>query len=67
MSLKRNIDLIHELLNSRDPVRYQKKELNIIFRMGYLIGFLAKLAEEDSYVKSKILQAIKKAKENPRR
>ena len=68
MSVKRNIELIHELLNKVDPIRDNvDTRSNLIYRMGYLIGFLAKLANDDSYVRARIMQVIKRIDEEKRK
>ena len=68
MSVKRNIELINELLNRVDPVQDSvDTRKNLIYRMGYLIGFLAKLANDDSYVRARIMQVIKRIDEEKRK
>ena len=59
---KKDIDLINELLDSL-PVKHTEKNLQLVQRYGYLIGFLAHLASDDFYARSKIEQRIKQLKD----
>jgi len=58
---KKDIDLINELLDSL-PVKHKEKNLQLVQRYGYLIGFLANLAADDFYARSKIQQRIEHLK-----
>ena len=58
---KKDVDLINELLDSL-PVKHTEKNLQLVQRYGYLIGFLAHLAADDFYARGKIEQRIKHLK-----
>ncbi len=63
MSVKRNVEIIHELLNKVDPHHKGDVKDNLIYRLGYLIGILAQLANDDSYVRAKLLKALERARQ----
>lgn len=54
-------ELVELLLNAAVKERRDLKPNQILpYRYGYLVGMLAKLAYDDSYVKAEILSRLKK-------
>ena len=58
MAPKRELDLVNRML-SNIPQRYEDQHLQMLYERGYLIGFLAQLAYEDSTVRDAIIAKIR--------
>ena len=48
MSVQRNIELVKQILRNLDKKEYKDSHEQLLYELGYLIGLLAKLANEDS-------------------
>lgn len=48
MSVQRNIELVKQILHNLDKKGYKDSHEQLVYELGYLIGLLAKLANEDS-------------------
>lgn len=58
MSLKSCHDLIEQLLSEKNG-KYKNSHQQLIYERGYLTGLLAKLANDDSFVKTAIKRTLK--------
>jgi hypothetical protein len=57
MSNPRTIDLINTMLSRATPPRASVKD-QMLYQRGYLTGFLASLAEQDSMIRDQIHRRI---------
>ena len=62
MSLKHNVQLIQEILNKL-PKDGRDTSKQTIYELGYLIGMLARLANEDHFVFGSLKREHKKLEE----
>jgi hypothetical protein len=61
MSIKNNVKLIEEILASLDNP-YDEKNLRLMRELGYLIGLLARMANNDSQVYKTLKAELEKLK-----
>ena len=54
----KEVDQINTML-SKIPVKHESVKEQMLFERGYLTGFLASLAAEDSYIRRRINERIK--------
>ena len=59
MASKRELDLVNRMLSSI-PKTYDDLTQQMLYERGYLTGFLASLAANDSAVRDAIIARIKK-------
>ena len=59
MSVKKNVELIQDILASLDKQHDLAHEQKL-YELGYLIGFLARIADDDNYVYGRLLQEQKR-------
>ena len=57
MKYPKEVNLINQMLE-RIPKRYESVKDQMLYERGYLTGFLASLAAEDSYIRSRIIERI---------
>jgi hypothetical protein len=57
MSVQRNIEIINEILANIDNP-HDEKNMQIVRELGYLIGFLARIANHDSQVYHALKQEL---------
>lgn len=63
MSVKNNIQLIYDLLAQLDD-QGRPKDQQKLYELGYLVGLLARLANDDSFVYAKLKDELKKHRQN---
>lgn len=69
MSVQRNIELIKEILANLDK-DYTDSHEQLIYELGYLIGMLARMANEDSqvyYALKRTLEKLIEKRSRPKR
>ena len=64
MSVQRNIELIKQILHNLDKKDYKDSHEQLIYELGYLIGLLAKLANDNGQLHGDLKRILdKKIKE----
>ena len=70
MSVQRNIELVKQILHNLDKKDYKDSHEQLVYELGYLIGLLAKLANEDSqvyYALKRTLEKLIEKRSRPKR
>jgi len=65
MSVQRNIELIQQILANIDK-KYENSHEKVIYELGYLIGMLARIANDDSQVYYTLKRTLEKQIERRR-
>jgi hypothetical protein len=60
MSVQRNIELVKQILHNLDKKDYKDSHEQLVYELGYLIGLMAKLANEDSQVYHALKRTLEK-------
>ena len=58
MKHPKEVELINQMLK-KIPVKHESLKDQMLYERGYLTGFLASLAAEDCYIRSRINKRIK--------
>ena len=59
MSVKKNVELIQAILANLEK-RHDSTHEQKLYELGYLIGLLARIADDDFYAYGKLMQEYKK-------
>jgi len=62
MSIKNNLALIQEILNNLE--QRDDKQLQTLHELGYLMGLMARIANDDSFMYSALKRELQRLREN---